>query len=89
MALGASRGSVLRSVLGRGLRLAAWGVVLGLLVSVMVARLLGRFLYRVGVSDPVTFALVVMLLAAIAVLACWVPAQRATKVDPLVALRYE
>jgi putative ABC transport system permease protein len=89
MALGASRGSVLRSVLGRGLRLAGWGVVLGLLVSVMVARLLGRFLYRVGASDPVTFALVVSLLAAISLLACWVPAQRATKVDPLVALRYE
>jgi putative ABC transport system permease protein len=89
MALGASRGSVLRSVLGRGLRLAGLGVVIGLIASMMVARLSARFLYRVGVNDPVTFAFVVVLLAAIAVLACWVPARRATKVDPLVALRYE
>lgn len=89
MALGASRGSVLRSALGRGLRLAGLGVVTGLIASMMVARLLARFLYRVGVNDPVTFAFVVVLLAAIAVLACWVPARRATKVDPLVALRYE
>jgi putative ABC transport system permease protein len=89
MALGASRGSVLRSALGRGLRLAGLGVVIGLIASMMVARLLARFLYRVGVNDPVTFAFVVVLLAAIAVLACWVPARRATKVDPLVALRYE
>jgi len=89
MALGASRGSVLRSVLGRGLRLAGLGVVIGLIACMMVARLLARFLYRVGVNDPVTFAFVVVLLAAIAVLACWVPARRATKVDPLVALRYE
>jgi putative ABC transport system permease protein len=88
MALGASR-SVLRSALGRGLRLAGLGVVTGLIASMMVARLLARFLYRVGVNDPVTFAFVVVLLAAIAVLACWVPARRATKVDPLVALRYE
>lgn len=89
MALGASRGSLLRSVLGRGLRLAGLGVVIGLIASMMVARLLARFLYRVGVNDPVTFAFVVVLLAAISVLACWVPARRATKVDPLVALRYE
>jgi putative ABC transport system permease protein len=89
MALGASRGSVLRSVLGRGLRLAGLGVVIGLIASMLAARLLAKFLYRVGANDPATFAFVVVLLAAIAVLACWVPARRATKVDPLVALRYE
>jgi putative ABC transport system permease protein len=89
MALGASQGNVLRDVLGRGLRLAGLGLAIGLAASMLVTRLLGAFLYRVGATDPVTFAMAVAVLVGIAVLACWIPALRATKVDPLVALRYE
>jgi len=89
MALGASQGNVLRNVLGRGLRLAGLGLAIGLAASMLVTRLLGAFLYRVGATDPVTFAMAVAVLVGIAVLACWIPALKATKVDPLVALRYE
>jgi ABC-type antimicrobial peptide transport system permease subunit len=89
MALGASQGNVLRNVLGRGLRLAGLGLAIGLAASMLVTRLLEAFLYRVGATDPVTFAMAVAVLVGIAVLACWIPALRATKVDPLVALRYE
>jgi putative ABC transport system permease protein len=89
LALGASEGSILRHVLGRGLRLALLGVVIGILLAVVQARLIGRLLFGVTPLDAATFAAVPCLLLGIALLACYLPARRATRVDPLVALRSE
>jgi putative ABC transport system permease protein len=89
MALGAPRRSVLRLVLGEGMKLVALGVASGLAVAVAVTQWLSSFLYGVSAMDIVTFASIPGLLAVVALLACWIPARRATKVDPLVALRTE
>jgi putative ABC transport system permease protein len=89
MALGANPGRVLRLVLERGLRLAGTGTVIGILAALMLTRLLGSLLFDVSATDPVTFAAVAGLLLGVAVLACYVPARRAMRVDPMVALRYE
>jgi putative ABC transport system permease protein len=89
MALGASRRAVLLLALGEGMKLVTVGVAFGLAVAVAVAQWLSSFLYGVSAIDVVTFAGVPALLAAVALLACWIPARRATKVDPLVALRCE
>jgi len=89
MALGAAHGDVLRLVLGEGLRLTAWGLVVGVVLALAVAHLLRSTLYGVGVADPVTFAGVGALFGAIALLATWLPARRATRVDPSIALRSE
>jgi ABC-type antimicrobial peptide transport system permease subunit len=89
MAMGASRRQVLRLVLGQGARLALAGVALGLVAAAALARVVESLLYEVGAVDPVTFVAVPLLLSAVALLACWVPALRATRVDPLVALRAE
>jgi len=89
LALGAQRSNVLRMMLGQGLRLAVVGVGLGLLGAVAFTRLLKGLLFGINPSDPFTFAAIAMLLAGVAVLACWIPARRATKVDPLEALRTE
>ncbi|MDX2044007.1 MAG: ABC transporter permease [Acidobacteriota bacterium] len=89
MALGASRRSVLRLILRQGLRLTGIGIALGLLAAMLLTRLLQSLLYGVSVTDPLTFAGVAFLLAAVSLLACWIPARRATKVDPLMALRHE
>jgi predicted permease len=89
MAIGAARGDVLRLVMGMGLRLLAAGVGLGLALSLGLARVIASQLWGVSPSDPLTVACVVLLLFGTGLLACWVPARRATRVDPVVALRYE
>ena len=89
MALGAGRGQVFVMVVGRGSRLAAAGIAIGLVVALAATRLLRGLLYGVQPTDPVTFAAVAALLMAVAIVACAVPARRATRVDPLIALRGE
>lgn len=89
LALGAQRQDVLRLVLGHGMKMALGGVALGLAAALGLTRLLGQMLYGVSATDPATFTVIAMLLAAVALAACFVPAWRATKVDPLVALRHD
>lgn len=89
MALGAEAAQLRRYVLRRGLRLALFGVLIGLPAAFVLTRVLRRVLSVVSPNDPLVFALVPLLLAGIAVAACWAPAHRATRVDPLVALRAE
>jgi len=89
LALGAQTGNVLRMILGQGLRLAVVGIALGLLAAFALTRLLKGLLFGISASDPLTFVAIALLLVIVALLACWLPARRATKVDPLEALRYE
>jgi predicted permease len=89
MAMGASRGQVLGMILGQGMRLAAVGLVVGVAASFLLTRLLRTQLFNVRPSDPATVAGVVMFIAAVALLACYIPASRATRVDPMVVLRNE
>ena len=88
-ALGAKRSHILKLVIGRGVGMAFVGVVLGIIASLALSRFLAGLLYGVTAVDPLTFIGISVLLLIVSVLACYVPARRATKVDPLVALRYE
>jgi len=89
IALGAQRRDVLRLVLGQGTRLTLLGVAVGVLAALAFSRLLSTLLFGVSATDPLTFAGVAALLALVALMACFIPARRATRVDPIVALRYE
>jgi putative ABC transport system permease protein len=89
MALGANRGDVMKMITRQGMRLAATGVVIGLVLSLALAQVLSSLLIGVSGYDVTIFILVPVLLSTVALVACYLPARRATKVDPLVALRYE
>ena len=89
MALGASTGDVLRMVLREGLMLSGIGLAIGLAAAVAASRLLGSLLFEVKPTDPLTYAAVAAILGVVALAACYIPAWRATRVDPLVALRQE
>jgi predicted permease len=89
VALGATQGQILREVLVQGARLTASGLVLGLAGALVGTRLLSSMLYGIQSTDPITFAVASLVLCAVALLASYIPARRATRVDPMVALRYE
>jgi len=89
MALGAEQHDVMGLVLGQGLVLAALGVGIGLVGTLALTRFLSSLLYGVKPTDPATFIAVSFLLAGAALAACYIPARRATRVDPMVALRFE
>jgi predicted permease len=89
MALGANRDDILKLALGTGLRLIGAGVVLGVASALALTRAMKSILIGVSGTDPATYAAAIVVISAVALLACWIPARRATHVDPLVALRYE
>ena len=92
MALGAERRDVLRMIIGQGLRLAVVGLLVGAGVALLLARILSTFsrlLYGVRSNDPMTFVAVSFVLVCVSVLACYLPAHRASQVDPMAALKYE
>jgi putative ABC transport system permease protein len=89
MALGAQTGDVLKLVIKRGMTLTLAGVALGLIASLALTRLMETMLFHVSATDPLTFSVIALLLIAVATLACYIPARRATKVDPMITLKCE
>ena len=89
MAMGAQSGRILRLVVGQGMRLAAAGLTAGILIAFAATRVLSSLLFGVRAHDPLIFGGVSVVLASAAILACYIPARRATRVDPIIALRYE
>jgi putative ABC transport system permease protein len=88
-ALGAQSSDILKLVIGQGMRLVAVGLVLGLTVSFVLSRLITKLLFGVSATDPLTFTGIAFSLAVISMVACWLPARKAARVDPMIALRYE
>jgi ABC-type antimicrobial peptide transport system permease subunit len=89
LALGAQRSNILRIILHQGLTLAFAGALVGLVCALVVSHLMASLLYGVRPTDPLTFASVALLFLAVALFACYLPARRAMRVDPMIALRYE
>jgi predicted permease len=89
LALGAQTSDVLKLIVRQGMLLVSIGVGLGLMIALLVTRVMDSLLYGVSATDPLTFGAITLLLAAVAFLACYLPARRATRVDPMIALRYE
>jgi putative ABC transport system permease protein len=89
MALGAQRSDVLKLAVGQGLKLVLLGVVIGLIAAFGLTRVMASLLFGVSATDPATITTISIVLISVALLASYIPARRATKVDPLVALRYE
>jgi len=89
MALGAQTRAVLKMVISEGMRLAIVGVGVGVVVALALTRLMQSLLFGVSATDPLTFVVIALLLTLVALLACWIPARRAAKVDPMIALRFE
>ncbi|MGB2670581.1 MAG: ABC transporter permease [Candidatus Acidiferrum sp.] len=89
VAVGAQQRDVLRLIVGDGAKLAFFGIAIGIVAAFALTRLMASLLFEVAPTDPETFAVVAVLLAAVALMACYIPARRATRVDPMVALRYE
>jgi len=89
MALGAQRRDVLHLILGQGAKLALLGLGIGVVLAFLLTRFIASLLYSVSATDPLTFGAVAIVLLGVAVTACYIPARRATRVDPMVALRYQ
>ena len=89
MALGASRTDVFKLVVGKGMRLALIGIAIGLVASLALTRVMRSLLFEVTPTDVLTFVIVPVVLLTVTLLACYIPARRATNVDPLTSLRYE
>jgi putative ABC transport system permease protein len=89
MALGANQSDILKMIIGQGLKLAIVGIITGLIIAFLLTRLMSSLLYEVSSTDPLTFIGVPLIIALVVLAACYIPARRATRVEPMIALRYE